>query len=287
MDILKVDLSSADAPKQFCTSIRETGFAVLTNHPVQKQLIDEIYAEWETFFKGDKEHALRNLGHHYNAGYHNKEVAKGATVANLMEYYHYFPWYGLPEGISDKSLDLLQQINDIGQRLLEWLQEDTPKEIREQYDMPLPAMVKDSERTLLRVIHYPPLEGAEEDGAMRAAEHEDIDLLTLLVAATEPGLQVKDSSGNWHDVQAYPGSIVVNSGDMLQMASQGYYTSTTHRVINPTGDAVKKSRMSIPFFLHPHSHVRLSETHTAESYLIERLKENGTYNITPQQAEAA
>ncbi len=109
-------------------------------------------------------------------------------------------------------------------------------------------MIAGSEQTLLRILHYPPLNGEEELGAIRAAAHEDINLLTILPAANEPGLQVKAKDGSWLDVPCDFGNLIVNIGDMLQEASQGYFPSTTHRVINPEGADKTKARISLPLF---------------------------------------
>ena len=94
-------------------------------------------------------------------------------------------------------------------------------------------MIEKSQNHLLRILHYPPLNGNEQKGAIRGAAHEDINLITLLVAGTQPGLQVQDINGTWHDVSCDIGSIAINTGDMLSEASNGYFPSTTHRVINP------------------------------------------------------
>ena len=103
----------------------------------------------------------------------------------------------------------------------------------------------------------------------------DINLITLLVAGTEPGLQVQDLDGNWHNVGCDPGALVINSGDMLQEISGKYFPSTTHRVINPNNKIKNKSRYSMPLFLHPKDDVVLSIRYTARQYLDERLKEIG------------
>ena len=134
-------------------------------------------------------------------------------------------------------------------------------------------MIVGSDMTLLRILHYPPLTGNES--AVRAAPHEDINLLTILPVASAPGLQVLGTDGNWNDVPCDINQVVVNTGDMLQEASQGYFPSTTHRVINPRGEDMQESRMSLPIFLHPRPEVVLSERYTAESYLNERLRELG------------
>ena len=139
--------------------------------------------------------------------------------------------------------------------------------------MPLSQMLDGSTRTLLRILHYPPLTGTEQTGAVRAAAHEDINLIMVLPGSPEPGLQVRDLDGNWHDVAADPGTMAVNAGDMLQLATKGYYPSTTHRVVNPTGDGRLRSRMSAPIFLHPADDVQLSPEKTAFGYLQERIRE--------------
>ncbi len=117
--------------------------------------------------------------------------------------------------------------------------------------------------------------GDEEPGAIRAAAHGDINLLTVLPSSNEPGLQVKPLGSDWIDVPCEPETIVINAGDMLEEATAGYYPSTLHRVINPTGVRSANSRLTAPLFLHPRSEVVLSERHTAKSYLDERLKELG------------
>ena len=127
--------------------------------------------------------------------------------------------------------------NGLAQELLGWIEEYAPAEVKAKFTQSLPSMVKESAGTLLRVLHYPPMTGEEEPGAIRAAAHGDINLLTVLPAANEPGLQVIASDGSWYDVPCDFGNIIINIGDMLQEASGGYYPSTIHRVINPTGEA--------------------------------------------------
>ena len=122
-------------------------------------------------------------------------------------------------------------------------------------------------------IHYPPVENAEQ-GATRAAAHEDINLITLLLSGSKPGLQAKDADGNWHDISCDSGMITINNGDMLAMASNDYYPSTTHRVVNPDVGQ-NHSRYSMPMFLHPRSEVLLKPGITADEYLQARLKEIG------------
>ena len=110
---------------------------------------------------------------------------------------------------------------------------------------------------------------------MRAAAHEDINLITLLPAATAMGLELLDTAGQWQSVICERNDIVVNVGDMLELASQGYYRSATHRVVNPEGTASQQSRLSMPLFLHPRPEVVLAPDKTARQYLQERLREIG------------
>ena len=135
--------------------------------------------------------------------------------------------------------------------------------------------IENSDQTLLRILHYPPLDGSEEPEAIRAAAHEDINLLTLLPAANEPGLQIKGTGDSWIDVPCDFGHLIVNIGDMLQEASGGYFPSTSHRVINPPESDHTKSRIALPLFLQPKPEVVLSSRYTSGSYLAERLAELG------------
>jgi len=172
-------------------------------------------------------------------------------------------------------MNYYQLASGLAAELLDWVEKYSPADVAKLYREPLSNMIKDTPNTLLRVLHYPPLTGDEEPGAIRAAAHEDINLLTILPAANEPGLQVQQKDGQWADVPCDFGSLVINIGDMLQECSGGYYPSTSHRVINPTGKASSKSRISLPLFLHPRDEVVLSERHTQKSYLQERLRELG------------
>jgi len=137
----------------------------------------------------------------------------------------------------------------------------------------LSQMIQGSEQTLLRVLHYPPLPANTDPQAIRASAHEDINLLTILPASNEPGLQVKKRDGSWLDVPCHFGNLIINVGDMLQEASSRHFPSTTHRVINPEGGNARKSRISLPLFLHPRPDVVLSDRYTAGEYLTERLTE--------------
>jgi isopenicillin N synthase-like dioxygenase len=277
MKVQVVDYTSSDAPQRFVESLKHTGFAVLVNHPISKTLVESIYNHWYEFFLSEDKHQFA-FDPEKQDGYFSKvisETAKGARKKDLKEYYHVYPWGRIPSHLSDEILDYYAQASTLAGQLLSWVEDNSPKEVADKYHQPLASMIENTDNTLLRVLHYPPLKGDEDPEAIRAAAHEDINLLTILPAANEAGLQVLDKSGEWLDVPAEFGYLVINTGDMLQEASGGYFPSTTHRVVNPTGEAAKQSRISLPLFLHPRDEVRLSDRHTQASYLLERLKELG------------
>lgn len=276
MDVLSVRFGSPEAGERLTGSLVGTGFAVLTDHPVSPDLIREAYAEWEAFFASPAKHDY-TFDPKGQDGYfpYRSENAKGRPQKDLKEFFHVYPKTAIPAGMSDRTRRLYYALSDLAGELLGLIEDHAPEAVRSRFSMPLRDMIDGSAQTLLRILNYPPLEGGEEKGAVRAAAHEDINLITLLVAATAPGLQVFDAAGRWRDVPADPGSVVVNSGDMLQMASGGHFRSTTHRVVNPSGDEARRPRLSMPLFLHPRPEVRLSDRHTAGSYLEERLREIG------------
>jgi isopenicillin N synthase-like dioxygenase len=277
MYVLTADYRNNNAAEVFVESLRKTGFGVIKNHPIDYQLVKDVFNEWQQFFASEDKFNY-TYDKQTQDGYfplNTSETAKGYNIKDIKEFYHLYPWGRYPKQLSSKTRELYSQMSDLAATVLQWVEQGTPDEIKANFSRPLADMIKKSPRTMLRVLHYPPLSGDEESGAVRAAAHEDIDLLTLLPAATATGLEVKDKEGNWHAVESDPGTIVVNAGDMLQLCTGHYYMSTTHRVVNPQGEASKTSRFSMPLFLHPHDDVVLSKEHTAKSYLWERLRELG------------
>jgi isopenicillin N synthase-like dioxygenase len=283
MNVEVVDFQAPDAPEAFTRSLRQTGFAVIVNHPLPQALVQEIYDEWLAFFETDAKHAYR-FSDGDQDGYFGPDVsetAKGNTVKDIKEFFHVYPWGQYPAEVSDAALRYAAIAKGIAETLLGWVEDNTPEHVRSTFSMPLPRMMDGSTRSLLRVLRYPPLRGDEPADAVRAAAHEDINLLTVLPASNEPGLQVRDVHGDWHDVPCDFGSIAINAGDMLQLASGGYYPSTTHRVMNPTGESATRSRLSLPLFLHPADGVELAAGRTAFSYLQERIAELRSQDLKP------
>jgi len=278
MQVTKIQYNDSNAPAKFTKSLKETGFGVISDHPIHFELVDGVYKEWETFFSSDSKHdylfdPLKQDGY-FPTGTEN---AKGYQVKDHKEFYHFYPWGRLPNALTGATLELYNNLVTITSTFLEWIEKNTPEEVRSHFREPLKDMINGSKTNLLRIIHYPPFTGNEDDRSVRAAAHEDINLITLLVAGTRPGLEAKDQEGKWHKITTDPGTIIVNIGDMLKEASGGYYPSTTHRVVNPEKQS-NNSRYSIPLFLHPRNEVVLSEKYTAGEYLAERLQEIGLKN---------
>ncbi len=282
---------------------REFGFVAVRDHGIDDDVIESAYAAFRAFF-ALPEHAKQGLrlpGKGGARGYtgFGVEQARDHTVPDLKEFWHVgreiednnpYPdillpnlWPQEPAGFRTAALDLYSALDDLGNRVLEAIALDLGLE-RDWF-----ADKVDRGNSVLRAIHYPPIAGAPE-GAVRAARHEDINLITLLIGSKEQGLEILTRDGQWVPVTTLPGSIVVNVGDMLQRLTNHVYPSTTHQVVNPPGEAARQSRYSIPFFLHPNPDFvietlpqciradnpdRYPESITSHGYLVERLREIG------------
>ena len=275
MQIETVDYRASDAPRKLARSLRETGFAVLANHPIPPERIDEAYERWGAFFAGDsKMEYLRDIERQDGYFPFKSENAKDAQEKDLKEFYHVYPWGRIPDSLDDFTRQLYADLTQTGLTLLGWLDQQMPEQISSKLSLPLAQMAQDSRQTLLRILHYPPVGRDENAAAIRAAAHEDINLITLLLAGSQPGLQARDKQGRWHDVPCDPGMITINNGDMLSLATDGYFPSTTHRVVNPDVN-LNLSRYSMPMFIAPRPDVELKDSFTAEQFLQERLREIG------------
>lgn len=271
-EILAIGLDEVDAPAKFAKSFRETGFAIIKDHNISSDEIDRMYGVWTDFFASDEGPNFA-VKPGESAGYfgYKSENAKGSANKDLKEFFHAYQNKTLPNITEKETREFQQKLIKMGSTLLGWLDQESEGHV--SFSEPLENMIDGSDMNLLRIIHYPPLPDNVEPGEVRAAAHEDINLITLLVTGTEPGLQAKDVNGNWHDVPCKPGYITVNSGDMLSMASKGHYPSTPHRVVNPPKQE-NRSRYSMPLFVHPRPDVLLDKL-TAGEFLDERLKEIG------------
>jgi isopenicillin N synthase-like dioxygenase len=270
-----VYLNMETDPKQLVESLRETGFLIVGNHGIPQAMFDAFYTEWKNFF--DQEEALKNFfkfSANNQSGYYpvGSEKAKDAKIPDLKEFYHYYPDRSA-DPTNGITLYLQTKLNELGVRLLSLIQEGLPDDVKAKLKMPLPEMIINSKQTLFRILHYPAmLENEVQEGAVRAAAHEDINLITLLPMASTEGLQVLHKSGKWIEAGTDPHSILINVGDMLEEATGGYLKSTTHRVVNTN---MTYARYSAPLFIHPRPDVRLSDRYTAAEHLDERLKALG------------
>lgn len=274
MEIKTIDLENSDSVgAQLLESFQKTGFAIIKNHQVSTWAIEQAYKDWQAFF-ASKEKFEFLFDKEKHAGYFpfKSENAKDYGHKDLKEFFHIFNQKQIPGSVGNSTGILMDQLQELGLELLEqldWAIGKTPTNAQ----APLPSLAYNSPNTLMRVLHYPPIEDA--GASVRSAAHEDINMITLLPVATTPGLQVKDVEGNWHEVGGDPNQIIVNVGDMLQRMTNGALKSTTHRVINPLGDAAKLPRYSIALFMHAHPDAIVAPGVTAQDYLNERLRELG------------
>jgi len=228
-----------------------------------------------------KDHAVPDLKEFWHVG----READPDEIAGRHETFQPNIWPAEPTGFKDTFTELYDALDETGRIILEAL---TPG-----LDLPqafFDPLVKGG-NAILRLLHYPPVAGDATPGAVRAAAHEDINLITLLVAAKGAGLELLERDGSWLPVEADPGNLIVDSGDMLARMTNTVIPATTHRVVNPVGPNV--SRYSMPFFMHPKDDVVLSclpscvgdeakfEDITAGEFLAERLREIG---LTPTGA---
>ncbi|MFT7221881.1 MAG: isopenicillin N synthase-like dioxygenase [Candidatus Azotimanducaceae bacterium] len=286
MKVSTVDLKQDGAAKAVTDSLLESGFAAVINHPIEASELDALYQKWDHFFTtGEPQQYATDAGS--QAGYFSSslaETAKGQEAQDLKEYFQYWPGGVLPESLIDLTLRYYDAMFSLGKDVMTWLQANTPADLWSSTNKPI-AEYLSREQTLLRILRYPPLNGDEPKGALRAGAHEDINLITMLPSANEPGLELKlKDSDEWIPVEAPAGAIIMNIGDMLQELTQGALPSTTHRVVNPSGDNARRARLTAPVFCHPYPSMVLSDRYTAGSYLKERLDEINSDELKPSGA---
>jgi isopenicillin N synthase-like dioxygenase len=245
-------------------SFAEYGFAVVRDHGIPQDLIDAAEAVSRAFFAlpDAVKRGYKIEGGGGARGYtpFGTEKAKDAKVFDLKEFWHvgrdlpaghplaeYMApniWPAEVEGFRDTMSALYSAFETAGGRVLEAiaLHLGRPRDF-------FAASVEDG-NSVMRLLHYPPLGPDAPEGAIRAAAHGDINTITLLLGAEEAGLELLTKQGEWLPIPATKGALVINVGDMLERQTNGRLRSTTHRVVNPRGDAARRSRYSMPFFLH-------------------------------------
>lgn len=302
------DFRSGDAAKkqhfvqQIGNAYRKVGFVAIINHGIHKDLIEEFYCQVKSFFAMDTElksnYEIKSLAGQRGYTSFGREHAKGSDAPDLKEFWQFGPDVEddvalINEYPPNLEVSELPQFNEIGMKLYRNF-EHSGKDILSAISLYLGLEENyfdgfiHNGNSILRAIHYPPIT-SEPKSAIRAEQHEDINLITLLVGASAAGLQVLNSEGNWVSVNTTGDMIVVNVGDMLQRLTNNQLRSTTHRVVNPPRELWHTPRLSIPFFLHPVSkmdltcldscvdgdHPKQYGDMTAGTYLKERLIEIG------------
>jgi len=295
--------------KQFSDDIgkafNETGFVTITNHGLDKQLIDKLYDDVKALFAlpDDVKEKYEVPGLAGQRGYtgKQKETAKGFTAPDLKEFWQIgqtvtdndpvkdeYPANLVVEELpsfNDTTLEVYKKLEWAGQHLLRAI--SVYLGLAENY---FDSKVHNG-NSILRTLHYFPITNPDAlpEDAVRAGAHEDINLITLLIGASADGLELLTRDNKWFPVKAYGEDLVVNVGDMLQRLTNNKLKSTTHRVVNPPRELMKNSRYSVPFFLHPkagmdltclsqcidENHPKQYEDITAGAYLDERLREIG------------
>ena len=279
----------------------EVGFAAVKNHGISDSLIEDLYNHVQEFFslplEQKKKYEIKNLAGQRGYTSFGKEHAKGSVAPDLKEFFQYgqiaadnFKEETYPDNVSVNQVEFFNVTFEKAYRAFEKSGTFLLQAIAlylgldENY---FDEFVYNG-NSILRAIHYPPITEIPQS-AIRAEQHEDINLITLLVGASADGLQILTKQNEWVAVTSSPEQIVVNVGDMLQRLTNNKLRSTTHRVVNPKKELWHTSRFSIPFFLHPKSSMSLQslqscidEDHplsydiaTAGEYLTERLIEIG------------
>ena len=283
-------------------AFQEIGFCAVKGHLLSDDLVERLYKQIKLFFDLPDEVKTKYEFPEYSGqrGYvsFGKESAKGSKHGDLKEYWHFGQYIEEEEKgnynyFPNINVDELPEFNKVGKEVYTSL-ENTAKHIlralalylniKENY---FDQYIKNG-NSILRPIHYPPILDDPKE-AVRASAHGDINLITLLMGAHGKGLEVQHSNGEWIDAMAGKDELMINIGDMLSRHTNNLLKSTVHRVVNPDRELLKKSRYSIPFFMHPVSEMKLNvlescinednpksfDDITAGDFLNERLVELG------------
>lgn len=288
--------------QQLGKAYEDVGFVAVKNHGISQSLIDDLYKNVQQFFslpiEHKKKYEIPELAGQRGYTSFGKEHAKGSDAPDLKEFFQYGQIVPKthplkPEYPDNVSVQEVQGFNETFYNAYRAF-EDSGKYLLQAIALYLGLdehyfdQYVEEGNSIVRAIHYPPIT-TEPKSAIRAEQHEDINLITLLVGASAGGLEILTKNKEWVGVTSLPEQIVVNVGDMLQRLTNNKLKSTTHRVVNPPRELWHTSRFSIPFFLHPksamdltslvdcidESHPKLYENISAGEYLNERLKEIG------------
>jgi isopenicillin N synthase-like dioxygenase len=287
---------------EFRDAYQEWGFAGISGHELDPEIIQRAWVEAEKFFALPTEIKVKYEGHEKDRsrGYipFGVEKAKDSVHSDLKEFYHVGHQV---EGANHLSANIwpteIAEFRTTFEALyasLESLALRVLSIFAVVLELPIDYFDKRiaAGETLLRILHYPPIVDQDIPN-LRAAAHEDINLITLLAGSEQDGLEVLSRQGEWVPINMIEGTIICNVGDMLQRLTNKKLPSTTHRVVNPQGDQARTSRYSLPFFVHPSPEVSLDclascvdeknpkqfESTTASEYLEQRLQEIGLLKV--------
>jgi isopenicillin N synthase-like dioxygenase len=301
LDLRRLETDAAALVDEAGRAYREFGFCGFRNHGIPSDIIDAAYDVFRRFFALPTERKARyRSAPGGQRGYtpFGTERARDNPVPDLKEFFHIgreikgdnpWPeilapnrWPSEPPAFRERALALYGELDGLGRRILRII----ARSLGLEADWFEPHV--DRGNSILRAIHYPPI-AAGDTPAVRAARHEDINLITLLIGSNEAGLEILACDGGWVPVTSIPGTIVVNIGDMMKRLTNDVLPSTPHRVVNPAGAAAQQPRYSIPFFLHPNPDFvirtlpecigperpdRYPEPLSADEFLKLRLREN-------------
>jgi len=288
----------------FGLALTEWGFVAVERHGLDRAALRGTFSAIEELFALPDEVKRRfedpDGGRQRGYTSFGRERAKDRDVADIKEFWHVGPELAVDHPMASRVQpnlwpdDVFPALRPLATRLWQSMFGVASVLLRalarylDADEGELLRMI-DGGNTILRMIHYPPPHEAAEigEGAVWAAAHEDINLITLLPEATEPGLELLRRDGTWMPITPIPGQLIADTGDMFQRLTNWVIPSTTHRVLAPPG--VRTHRYSMPFFVHPvPDHVltplpgfvgegrpRRWPDVTAEQYLVERLRDNG------------
>ena len=252
-------------------AFEEIGFVALKGHFLDDQLVGELYGEIRNFFALPLEtkysYEIPGIGGQRGYVSFGKEHAKGKKEGDLKEFWHFGQYVDkgskyaseYPDNVEVKELP---RFNEVGKEAYQMLEKTGIYVLRALAlfigldEFYFDVYISEG-NSILRPIHYPPITDEPKDGAVRAAAHGDINLITLLMGAQGKGLQVQNHDGQWIDAMAQPDELMINVGDMLSRHTNNKLKSTIHQVVNPPRELWGTSRYSIPFFMHPVSDMRL------------------------------
>ncbi len=253
-------------PKQFADQLgrnhRLTGFCAISDHPIEKELVDSCVAMFADFFGQSEELKMKyfdaDLGGARGYTPYKVETPKGGQNADLKEF-----WQMGRELSENHPYKKFMSDNLYVSEIPEF--KNTIQKLYNAYDLFAQQLMQaiaiyldldenyfgsviDNGNSILRVIHYPPVD-SEEVGE-RSGAHKDINLFTLLIGGSSPGLEIL-VNGQWVPVQIERDVMLCNAQEMLERFTNNRVPALIHRVTKGPTKSTDSPRYAIPFFVHP------------------------------------